>query len=382
MKQQSAPRVLLATAWRTYHLTLGLVEYANQAGWHLNLTTYISGELPENWEGEGIVTLLGEHKALTNFIESKLQNVPTVSMSINRHGLDIPSVDVDNKEVGKMAAMHFIERDFKNCIFYSYSNWPVSQLRGNTFKKYIEEDEGSCQLLVWDNARGRQKNTWNNRQRWLLKELAKLPKPFAIFAVDDMRAVELIEVCLQLQFKIPEDVAILGVGNSEIFSSSTIIPLTSISIDDHQLGYEAARMLDSLMQGEEPPKKPVFIKPLDIKVRRSTDTIATEHPGIARTIRFILDNYHAAIGIRDIVESSGMSQTLLYELFKKQFDKSPARFLTEIRLKKAKYLLRETDLKISAISTRCGFGDAVNLYRTFQRIERVTPKQFRQTYQK
>ena len=129
------------------------------------------------------------------------------------------------------------------------------------------------------------------------------------------------------------------------------------------------------MRGKKPPKKPVLFKPLDIKVRKSTDTIATEHPGLARAIRFMLDNYHTAIGIRDIVESSNMSQTLFYELFKNQFNKSPSHFLTEIRLKKAKYLLRETDLKISAISIRCGFGNAVNLHRTFQRIEHITPKQ-------
>ena len=68
MKKTSTPRILLATAWRSYDHVLGLVEYANKVGWHLDLTTYISGELPNSWKGEGIVTLLGERKELTKFI--------------------------------------------------------------------------------------------------------------------------------------------------------------------------------------------------------------------------------------------------------------------------------------------------------------------------
>ena len=149
MGKASAPRILLATAWRSYDHVLGLVKYANQAGWHLDLTTYISGELPNSWKGEGIVTLLGERKELTEFIRAMLPSIPTVSMSVNHHGLNIPSVDVDNEQVGKIAAVHFIERDFKNYAFYAHNDWLVSQLRGNSFQKSIEEIGCSCQMMIW-----------------------------------------------------------------------------------------------------------------------------------------------------------------------------------------------------------------------------------------
>ena len=378
MKRKLPQRILLATAWRTYESTLGVVQYANEAGWHLDLTTFISGELPEDWKGEGIITLLGEHKELTQFIKYQLKKVPTVSMSVNNHDLDIPFIDVDNQKVGQIAARHFIERDFRNYAFYSHNDWPVSKLRRNSYKAVIKKHNLSYKDMIWSSNKGRRKDTWSNREQWLMKELSELPKPLAVFAVDDMRAVEVIEACMQLQFRIPDDVAILGVGNSEIFSSSTIVPLSSISIESRRIGYEAARILDCLIQGEIELTKPDLLKPSEIKIRRSTDTIATEHPGLARAIRFILDNYHNDIGVDDIVESSNMSQTSLYQLFRINLNQSPARFLTGIRLKKAKHLIRESDLKISSIADKCGFGSSINLFRTFRKYEGTSPNQYRE----
>ena len=200
-----------------------------------------------------------------------------------------------------------------------------------------------------------------------------------MFAADDMHATEIIEACIDLNYNIPDTVAILGVGNFELFSNCRVVGLSSICVDVNQHGYEASRLLDGLIQGKKPPTQPILIKPTGIKVRKSTDTIATEHPALNLAIRFMLDNYHESIAMKDVVKSSRISQSLLYQLFKSNFKQSPVHFLTEIRLKKAKELLCESNLKITAIAYKCGFGSPVNLFRIFQRFEGITPKKYRET---
>jgi len=380
MKKTHIPRVYLATAWPSQDLVLGVTAYAAKAGWHLNLTNFISGELPEKWQGDGIITLLGDNPNLTEFV--KKVNIPTVSMTMNNQGLNVPCVDIDNNKVGQLAASHFIDRGFKHYAFYSHNNWPVSQLRSGLYHEKIEKAGYFCNMLIWDDNRAKRKDTWNNRAKWLQNKLAKLPKPAAIFAVDDMCAVELIESCMRLKLRIPEDISILGVGNSPIFASSTSIGLSSINIDNYQIGFEASRLLDQLMQGNKPPKDSILFQPLGIITRRSTDTIATENPDLARAVRFILDNFHRSLAVDDIVEESEMCQTLFYKAFQDEFNQSPARFLTSVRLKKAKQMLKETDLKTVEISDRCGFVSTINLFRVFKRYEGIGPKQYRKSIRK
>jgi len=126
----TTPRILLATAMRMHDQVVGIAQYASQADWHLDLKHYFSGEIHPTWKGEGIITMLGENDELTKFIQAMLPVMPIVCLSSNREGMNIPCVDFDSEEIGKIAALHFIERDFKNYAFYSHNDWPVSALRG------------------------------------------------------------------------------------------------------------------------------------------------------------------------------------------------------------------------------------------------------------
>jgi DNA-binding LacI/PurR family transcriptional regulator len=43
--------------------------------------------------------------------------------------------------------------------------------------------------------------------------LKRAPKPLAVFAANDNHAIEVFESCETLEFKVPEDVAIVGAEN-------------------------------------------------------------------------------------------------------------------------------------------------------------------------
>lgn len=69
--------------------------------------------------------------------------------------------------------------------------------------------------------------------------LQKEDRPTAILVSDDLFAVALERVCIEMGIRIPEDLSIISFNNS-LFARITSPPLTSIDINSVQLGIEAA----------------------------------------------------------------------------------------------------------------------------------------------
>ncbi len=69
--------------------------------------------------------------------------------------------------------------------------------------------------------------------------LARENRPTAILVSDDIFAVALERVCIEMGIRIPEDLSIISFNNS-LFARLTSPPLTSIDINSVQLGIEAA----------------------------------------------------------------------------------------------------------------------------------------------
>lgn len=376
MKRIKLPRILLASTWQSYEMVTGIVQYASEAGWHLDMTFFMSGELPKGWTGEGALVLLGESQSMTRLVKSL--SCPIVSMTVNRRGLDIPYVDSDNERIGALAAEHFLKRHFQHFAYYALLDWPVDRLRGEGFARQLKQAGHDCTWLTWSACRGHRKNTWDNRQQWLKREIRRLPKPLAFFTLDDLRAAELIEAGQQLGLRIPEDLAVLGVGNHKLLSNTTAVALSSIAIDEKSIGYQAARLLNRCMHDKKSAPENVLIPPSSIVERKSTETIATNHPEVSKALRFMMLNYQKPIGIQDLVAATALSQTRLYQAFQAEFGESPARFLTRVRLDRAKQMLDNPTTKLATISQACGFGDPINLFRVFKRFEHLSPKQYRE----
>jgi LacI family transcriptional regulator len=104
----------------------------------------------------------------------------------------------------------------------------------------------------------------------LARWLASLPKPVAIMACNDIRGQQVMNACRRLELLVPEEVAVIGVDNDEIFCELSEPPLTSVALDTSRIGYEAAALLERMMAGEKPPSHPVLIPPLGVVVRRSS----------------------------------------------------------------------------------------------------------------
>lgn len=98
---------------------------------------------------------------------------------------------------------------------------------------------------------------------------------------------------------------------------------------------------------------------------------------IKKTLLYIEEHYHEDISLETAAQHVFMNKNYLSALFRKETGSSFSKFLRDFRMKKAKILLRETDLSINEISEMTGFNTANYFIRVFKSEKMCTPIEYR-----
>lgn len=368
--------ILLALGWYYPQIHMGVARFARDHGWHI--TADFDDLVPKHWSGDGVLTLLGAQQDIWRRLRHL--DVPIVDLAESRPNIKLPRVTMDNAAIGRMAAEHFIQRGYRHYAYVSRWDLGVSRQRGQHFKSKVIDAGHKCTMLHWQRDRAGRPgipDTRQQRHRWLIKKLQALPKPVALFAMRDNEAVEVIEACMAADLAVPDQVAVLGVDNTEVICDCLRVPLSSIDNNLEEVGYEAAALLEKLLCGHPAPTKPCYIAPSHVVERRSTDHLAVDHPQVAKALHFIHEYAHLQISMSDVISHVAMSRSGLEKAFREHYIRAPMEELRTIRLMRVKKMLLETDDKIHVIALRTGFRTPHNLCRTFKAALGCTPKQFR-----
>jgi LacI family transcriptional regulator len=180
---------------------------------------------------------------------------------------------------------------------------------------------------------------------------------------------------------VPDQAAVLGVDNDETVCEVCDPPLSSVAANHARVGYEAAELLDGLMQGRRAPKRPVYVEPTGVVARRSTDAMAIADSDIAAALRFIRENACQPIHVSDVVEHVAISHTALKERFRQWVGRTVHEEITRARMDEAKRLLAATDLSLRQIAHRLGYRQQEYLGVVFKQYTGKTPAQFREEAQ-
>jgi AraC-like DNA-binding protein len=93
--------------------------------------------------------------------------------------------------------------------------------------------------------------------------------------------------------------------------------------------------------------------------------------------RFVLAHYHENINRDRMAEKVNLSPGYFSNLFRSEVGMSFSDYLIQVRIEKAKQLLRRFDLSVEAISKKCGFNSLAHFSRTFKDRCGVSPLKFR-----
>lgn len=208
----------------------------------------------------------------------------------------------------------------------------------------------------------------------LARHITELPKPAAIYCENDHIAVIVIRVARSLGLRIPQDVAVVGYGENLVARFSAP-PLTSVLPPARMIGRAAAAMLHPwLADGCAPPDQIVAGATLMPRESSIGTSGSVELERVRRRIAL-----HACDGItvNDLVAISGKSFKTLVRRYTEAFGIHPLDEIRQLRIGRAKQLLRDRDLSVSEVASACGFPSQAGFYNYFLRHTAVSPSDFR-----
>jgi AraC-like DNA-binding protein len=94
-------------------------------------------------------------------------------------------------------------------------------------------------------------------------------------------------------------------------------------------------------------------------------------------ITFIENNYTRQISISELASMSNSSERHFARVFRQTYKVTPGNYILELRMQRARVLLKNTALGISEISSDCGFNDSNYFTRQFHQLFGVTPREYR-----
>ncbi|MDT8389961.1 MAG: DNA-binding transcriptional regulator [Lentisphaeria bacterium] len=353
-------RVLLLLKKYNHPAYEGIIAYAREHGWHLELRYDFYRQLPDEWHGHGIISHHSDDPEMVELI--RRSGTPTVDIGFRSERLQTPQVWQDSEAIGKMAAEYFLAKGFQHFGFYKVfpriGEFPWNFLRYKSFKDTVEAQGCSCTGL-------------GAAMPKVSKQLCEAPKPLAVLANNDLDALTILDLCEEADLRIPEEVAVLGVDNNPDFCELARIPLSSIDSNGWQIGYDAARLLDRLIDGEPAPPEPILVAPGNVITRQSTDILAVPHLPTARALRLLMENFeNANLDLNAVATKARLSRRNLEAGFHRHLGHSMHDYLEKIRLDKAVELLENADFtnyKGYEIAAMCGFSNNNHLTRTLKK---------------
>ncbi|MEM9009253.1 MAG: helix-turn-helix domain-containing protein [Cyanobacteria bacterium P01_F01_bin.86] len=79
-------------------------------------------------------------------------------------------------------------------------------------------------------------------------------------------------------------------------------------------------------------------------------------------------------------ERAHMSLRNFSRVFRNEVGQTPAAFVEKLRVEAARRSLEETDQSLDDIARNCGFGSADSMRRSFHRVVRVAPSDYRKRF--
>lgn len=326
-----------------------------------------------------IVALPNERRVwdtlLRTAVPSVFIEIPPVDAHIGRKPFSF--VRLDDVAIGRAAADHLVSRgrfnSFLCVIDQPRFQYPFHRERG--FRERLARLGAPVETLTVSETAADAAET-----DALHRALTRLPRPVAIFAVRDRAALKIYDVCRRFRIAIPDEVAVMGVDNDELFCRSRPVQMTSLLPDHEDIGFRAAKELNRLMRAGDGREIVHAHSVKDIVMRDSTRIIPPAARLISAAMAYMEENAARPLRVDDIARRIGVSRRLAELRFRQVQGESIGRVFARFRLRALQARLKASRATVARLADEFGFSSPAALVRFFKTACGVTPAVWRQGF--
>jgi LacI family transcriptional regulator len=293
-------------------------------------------------------------------------------------------VGIDNRQIAAEAFRLLAKRGLSHFAYVhpSDTNEDVShsKVRAEAFERMAAEAGFDCSEC----RREKHKTAdWAASMEALAEELSALPRPCGVMAYNDRCAREVIDACNYAKLRIPEQIQVVGVDDSEDICDNVRPRLTSVEPDFFGIGRLAAQSMEELF-AEGRPQNHAMRGVLRIAERDTTRDLS----GAARLVTSAekLIHAHACQGlppspkgltVQGLAAALHVSRSLLEMRFSAVRGEGVATAVRRRKLEEVCRMLTDTNLPVGEIAERCGFPAQTHLNAVFRRAFGTTLRAYR-----
>jgi LacI family transcriptional regulator len=329
-------------------------------------------------EFQGVIARLTDTQAARHILQTGLPIVAIGSISAGafppQTKSKVSQASSNPEDVVRLAANHLLERNFRSFAFVGCDERAWSRRRELAFQRFLAQrghHSATFRLRVKRSAK-----SWEREQYRLARWLDRRGGPLGVFACDDECGRHVIQACAIVARRVPQDVAVIGVDNDEIYCEMPDTPLSSVALDGCTAGFRAAEILSAMMSQKIRKPRHIVIEATGVIARRSTDTIAHDDGHVAAALRLIQLARGPLLNINWVVENSALSRLELERRFRTHLGRSIREGIQIARFNLAKQLL-STQVPINHCAERVGFTSVNYFSQFFTARAGKTPQQFR-----
>ncbi len=331
------------------------------------------------WKGDGIIARIENPRLAAQVQRLK---VPWVDLFDRGGASPMPVVMTDDRAIARLVAEHLIDCALKHFAYCGLPGIYSSDQRCRHFAAHLAAV--GHKVSVYAPPRGRRtafiagsEDYEMQREGELVRWLRSLPKPVGLMACNDLRAHQVLMACDENELAVPEEVAVIGVDNDEAICGLSRPPLSSVDQNAEEVGYQAAALLDRLMQGEALPRDKLIVEPSGVVARQSTDVVAVADADVAAALHHIREHACDGLSVHELLAGLAMSRRTLERRFAGLLGRSPKDEIARVQLGHVKRLLTMTDYPLAKIAQLTGFCYVESMSALFKNTVGQAPGQYR-----
>lgn len=274
----------------------------------------------------------------------------------------VPCVMADFESMGEAAVAACIENGVQS-IGYVGPEGPTGSLRlGEAFSQ-----AGSRHGMKV----GRCSNFSSSLMRGFLKSLTL---PAGVLCSSDHLAHLVLLAAREEGLRIPQDLAVIGVGNSRMESLQAGVGISSFELPLEEIGRQAGGLMASLLQGNASTSGATITVQSRLHQRESSLRSGSR---AERALAYLNSNPNLSISVGELARMAGMSRRSFEMAVSLKCGFSPGAMLKKMKRDRAERLLGGTNRSVSEIARDCGYSELAVFSAAFKRWTGKSPRDFR-----